>query len=86
MVSFHENRLEIAKKLLSKDGALFVQISDDGVGELHCLLKDIFGSENFINKITVKTKSPSGFASVNPGLLRLQNIFLGLQKQTRMEI
>lgn len=75
-----KNRLEIAKKLLSKDGALFVQISDDGVGELHCLLKDIFGSENFINKITVKTKSPSGFASVNPALLRLQNIFLGLQK------
>ena len=65
---FMKNRLEIAKKLLSKDGALFVQISDDGVGELHCLLKDIFGSENFINKITVKTKSPSGFASVNPVL------------------
>lgn len=30
-----KNRLEIAKELLDKDGAIFVQISDDGVGELH---------------------------------------------------
>lgn len=77
---FMKNRLEIAQKLLSNDGALFVQISDDGVGELHCLLKDIFGVENFINKITVKTKSPSGFASVNPGVFETAEYILGFAK------
>ena len=80
---FMKNRLEIAKRLLSDDGALFVQISDDGVGELHCLLKDIFGVENFINKITVKTKSPSGFASVNPGVFETAEYILAFAKNKR---
>ena len=80
---FMKNRLEIARRLLSNDGALFVQISDDGVGELHCVLKDIFGVENFINKITVKTKSPSGFASVNPGVFETAEYILGFAKNKR---
>lgn len=80
---FMKNRLEIARRLLSNDGALFVQVSDDGVGELHCLLKDIFGVENFINKITVKTKSPSGFASVNPGVFETAEYILGFAKSKR---
>lgn len=80
---FMKNRLEIAKRLLSDDGALFVQISDDGVAELHCLLKDIFREENFINKITVKTKSPSGFASVNPGVFETAEYILAFAKNKR---
>lgn len=42
--------------------------------------KDIFGVENFINKITVKTKSPSGFASVNPGVFETAEYILGFAK------
>lgn len=81
--TFMKNRLEIARDLLSDDGAIFVQISDDGVGELHLILKDIFnrnGQNNFINKITVKTKSPSGFASVNPGVFETAEYILGFAK------
>lgn len=83
---FMKNRLEIAKRLLSIDGAIFVQISDDGVAELHRLLKDIFctnGENNFINKITVKTKSPSGFASVNPGVFETAEYILAFAKNKR---
>lgn len=83
---FMKNRLEIAKKLLSNDGAIFVQISDDGVAELHRLLKDIFcsnGENNFINKITVKTKSPSGFASVNPGVFETAEYILAFAKNKK---
>ncbi len=80
---FMKNRLEIAKRLLSDNGSLFVQVSDDGVGELHCLLKDIFGVENFINKITVKTKSPSGFASVNPGVFETAEYIIAFAKNKR---
>ena len=81
--TFMKNRLEIARELLSEDGAIFVQICDDGVGELHLILKDIFnrnGENNFINKITVKTKSPSGFASVNPGVFETAEYILGFAK------
>ncbi len=81
--SFMKNRLEIARELLSDDGAIFVQISDDGVGELHLIMKDVFnrdGENNFINKITVKTKSPSGFASVNPGVFETAEYILAFAK------
>ena len=85
-LTFMRNRLEIARELLSNDGAIFVQISDDGVGELHCLLKQIFnqGENNFINKITVKTKSPSGFASVNPGVFETAEYILAFAKHKRL--
>lgn len=81
--TFMRNRLEIARDLLSDDGAIFVQISDDGVGELHLIMKDVFnrdGENNFINKITVKTKSPSGFASVNPGVFETAEYILAFAK------
>ena len=81
--TFMRNRLVVARELLSEDGAIFVQISDDGVGELHLILKDVFnknGENNFINKITVKTKSPSGFASVNPGVFETAEYILAFAK------
>ena len=87
---FMKNRLEIARRLLRKDGAIFVQISDDGVAELKCLMKDIFcrnGENNFINQITVKTKSPSGFASVNPGVFETAEYILAFaKKQAAVEV
>ena len=84
--TFMKNRLEIARDLLSNDGAIFVQISDDGVGELHLILKDVFnkdGENNFINKITVKTKSPSGFASVNPGVFESAEYIIAFAKNKK---
>ena len=84
--TFMKNRLEVARDLLSDDGALFVQISDDGVAELHLLLKEVFnkgGENNFINKITIKTKSPSGFASVNPGVFETAEYILAFAKHKR---
>lgn len=81
-LTFMKNRLNLAKDLLSEDGAIFVQISDDGVAELHCLMKEIFNTDqnNFINKITVRTKSPSGFSSVNPGVFETAEYILSFAK------
>lgn len=82
---FMKNRLSIAKKLLSDDGAIFVQISDDGVGELHTLMKEIFNDSenNFLNKITVRTKSPSGFASVNAGVFETAEYIISFAKNKK---
>lgn len=84
---FMKNRLIEARKLLSDDGAIFVQISDDGVAELHRLMKEVFNSNienNFINKITVKTKSPSGFASINTGVFETAEYILCFAKHKKM--
>ena len=82
-LTFIKNRLTIAKRLLSDDGAIFVQISDEGVSELHTLMKEIFnndGQNNFLNKITVRTKSPSGFASVNAGVFETAEYIISFAK------
>ncbi len=81
-LTFMRNRLMVAKELLADDGAIFVQISDDGVAELHLLMKEIFNTEqnNFINKITVRTKSPSGFGSVNPGVFETAEYIISFAK------
>lgn len=78
-LTFMKNRLEVARDLLAEDGSIFVQISDDGVAELHLLMKEVFPHQ-FINKITVKTRSPSGFASVNAGLFETAEYILCFAK------
>lgn len=85
-LTFMKNRLEVARDLLSSDGAIYVQISDDGVGMLQELLKNVFNTvneNNFINKITVKTKSPSGFASVNAGVFESAEYILSFAKNKK---
>lgn len=66
-LTFMRNRINIAKRLLSEDGVFIVQLSDHRVAETKLLLDDVLGRENFVNHITVKTRSPSGFKTVNLG-------------------
>jgi adenine-specific DNA-methyltransferase len=54
-LTFMKDRLRVARDLLRKDGAIFISISDEGLGELKLLMDEIFGRENFMNIISVKT-------------------------------
>jgi adenine-specific DNA-methyltransferase len=67
-LTFMLNRFQIAKDLLHKAGVIFVQINDHNKTNLKILMDEVFGVENFINLISVRTKSPSGFKTVNLGL------------------
>ncbi|MYF57118.1 site-specific DNA-methyltransferase [Candidatus Poribacteria bacterium] len=51
-LAYLRDRLIIARELLSDSGSLFVQISDENVHLVRCLLDEIFGSDNFVNTIT----------------------------------
>lgn len=64
---FMKNRLELAKKLLRRDGAIFLQVDHHELGYLIVLMDEIFGIENKVQVIAVKTASPAGFKTVNPG-------------------
>lgn len=66
-LTFMLNRLTIAQKLLSVDGAIFVQVDHHELGYLQVLMDDVFGPENKVQVIAVKTASPAGFKTVNPG-------------------
>ena len=82
-LTFMKNRLEVAKGLLDKDGILVVQISDFNVGRLMVLLDEIFNQTNFINKITVRTKSSAGFKVVNKGVMETAEYLLIYAKDKR---
>lgn len=50
-ISFMSARLSIAKKVLSDEGAIFIQIDDNEQAPLKLLCDDVFGAENFIGVI-----------------------------------
>ncbi|MCU9936220.1 DNA methyltransferase [Mycoplasmopsis cynos] len=50
-MTFMKNRLEFAKKLLSEDGAIYVQLDYHQVHYAKILMDSIFGEENFEREI-----------------------------------
>ena len=59
-LSFMSERLEIAKKLLSDDGVIFISIDDREQAQLKLLCDSIFGEDNFIGNICRATGTTTG--------------------------
>jgi adenine-specific DNA-methyltransferase len=53
-LAYLRDRLVVARELLTDTGALFVQIGDDNIHVVRCVLDEIFGSENYVATITVQ--------------------------------
>lgn len=66
-LTFMKNRLILSKRLLKNDGAIFLHIDYHELGYINILMDEIFGTENKVQIISVKTASPAGFKTVNPG-------------------
>lgn len=67
-LSFLFERLNIAKRLLSKRGVIFISIDDNEFGQLKLLCDEIFGEENFISDIiwnSRKSVSNDAIVSLN---------------------
>ncbi len=75
-LTFIKNRLDIAKQLLSLDGTIFVHIDYLEQAYLKIVLDEVFGRENFIQMISVKTATPAGFKVVNPGPVNVTEFLL----------
>lgn len=57
-LSYLRDRLVVARELLTESGSCFVQISDENVHLVRCLMDEVFGSENFMGLISfAKTSS-----------------------------
>ena len=59
-LSYLRDRLLVAKELLTESGSCFVQISDENVHLVRCVMDEVFGSENFVSQIAFKTTSSLG--------------------------
>lgn len=55
-LSYLRDRLLVAKELLTESGSCFVQISDENVHLVRCLMDEVFGSDCFIVTFPVKKK------------------------------
>lgn len=67
-LTFMKNRLEIAKELLSHDGAIYVHLDYNQSHYLKVLMDDIFGEENFRNEIIWRRKQATSFGNAKFGI------------------
>ena len=65
-LAYLRDRLAMARELLSGTGSIFVQISDENLHRIRCLLDEIFGARNFVSQITIK-KTTGSTADFIPG-------------------
>lgn len=59
-LSLIRERLELLKKLLTRDGVIFFQIDDEEMAYAKVLMDEIFGRPNFLNQVSVKMKQTAG--------------------------
>ncbi len=57
-LDYLRDRLVAGRELLSESGSIFVQIGDENVHLVRCLLDEVFGSENFIAVINFRSMMP----------------------------
>ncbi|MDM8542746.1 site-specific DNA-methyltransferase [Desulfococcaceae bacterium HSG9] len=56
-LTYLRDRLLLARELLHESGSVFVQISDENVHRVRCLMDEVFGAENFVSLISFTTTS-----------------------------
>ncbi|MCG9131029.1 site-specific DNA-methyltransferase [Candidatus Poribacteria bacterium] len=71
-LAYLRDRLTVAYELLADTGSIFVQISDENVHRVRCVLDEVFGDTNFVSTITWTRggmTSSTGLAAVSDYLL-----------------
>jgi adenine-specific DNA-methyltransferase len=59
-LAYLRDRLVAARDLLTVSGSCFVQIGDENVHRVRSLMDEVFGDENFVSQITLRTTSGAG--------------------------
>ena len=79
-LTFLKNRLEVAKKLLREDGAIYVQLDYNQVHYAKVLMDEIFGEENFQREIIWRIGWVSGYKTAVPNYIRNHDTILFYSK------
>jgi adenine-specific DNA-methyltransferase len=54
-LTYWRDRLAVARDLLTESGSFFVQISDENIHLVRCLLDEVFGTDNFRAQINFRS-------------------------------
>lgn len=63
-LAYLRDRLRMAKELLAETGSIFVQISDENLQRVRCVMDEVFGAENFCSLITFQKTTGSTTKSI----------------------
>lgn len=64
-LTFMKNRLEIVLNLLKNTGVIAISINYKELSYLKVLCDSVFGEENYVNTVTVKTATTASFRAIN---------------------
>lgn len=64
-LAFMFPRLLLARDLLTKDGVIFISIDDNEQANLKLLCDSVFGEENFLGEIVIKTATDNNATQIN---------------------
>ena len=53
-LAYLRDRLALARELLADTGSIFVQISDENLHRVRCVMDEVFGTKNFCRVITIR--------------------------------
>lgn len=67
-LAYLRDRLLVARELLTDTGSIFLQINDDHVHLIRCIMDEVFGRENFVAMIYFQT-------AANQNTNRIQRVF-----------
>jgi len=56
-LAYLRDRLAMARELLADTGSIFVQISDENLHRVRCVMNEVFGATNFVAQIRFRTTS-----------------------------
>ena len=70
-LAYLRDRLVGARDLLTESGSIFVQIGDENVHRVRALLDEVFGPDNFVSQIALRTTSGAGSQA---GTVSLANV------------
>jgi adenine-specific DNA-methyltransferase len=66
-LAYLRDRLVVARELLTESGSIFVQIGDENVHLVRCIIDEVFGSDSFVSQIAFRKTLPLGSQGI-PGI------------------
>lgn len=84
-LTFMKNRLEIALNLLKKTGVIAISINYKELSYLKVLCDSVFGEENYVNTVTVKTATTASFRAINDCPVNVSEFILIYAKKKQMQ-
>ena len=73
-------RIQLLHELMHQTGSFFIHLDDNEVDYCKVIYDEIFGRENFVNRITIEARAPSAFSTVNPGVFKATEYILWYAK------